>query len=154
MAWSASKIFVSFIEDALENTAALDLNSDSFKVTLWDNDITPDNTAATANTLLNAGQWSQAGNEVADGTEWDAGGEPLDTPTFAPTAAVLKFDAVDTVSGGTSATLANVYGCAIFDSTISNQGISYHYFGGVQSVTDGTFTVVWNAAGIFTLTLT
>ena len=154
MAWSASKIFVAFVEDALENTAALDLNSDAFKVTLWDNDITPDNTVSTANSCYAAGQWVAAGNEVADGTEWDAAGEPLDTPTFAPTAAVLKFDAVDTVSGGTSATLANVYGCAIFDVTAASQGLSYHYFGGVQSVTDGTFTVVWNAAGIFTLTLT
>jgi hypothetical protein len=153
MAWTNSKIFVSFIEDALENTAALDLNSDTFKAALYDNDITPDQTAATANTLYNAGQWTAAGNEVADGTEWDAGGEPLTGVTFAPTANVLKFDATDTPSGGTSATLANVFGCLVYDDTVLDQGVCYNYFGGTNSVTDGTFTIIWNAAGIFTLTL-
>ena len=152
MAWSASKIFVSFIEDALENTAALDLNSDSFKAALYDNDITPDQTAATASTIYNAGQWAAA-NEVSDGTEWDAAGEPLTGVTFAPTAAVLKFDATDTPSGGSSATLASVFGCLVYDDTVADQGVCYNYFGGTNSVTDGTFTIVWNAAGIFTLTL-
>jgi hypothetical protein len=153
MAWSESKIFVAFIEDALENTAALDLNSDTFKAALYDNDITPSQTAATANTLYNAGQWTAAGNEVADGTEWDAGGEPLTGVTFAPTAAVLKFDATDTPSSGSSATLANVYGCLVYDDTVGDQGVCYNYFGGVNSVTDGTFTIVWNSSGIFTITL-
>ena len=153
MAWSASKIFVSFIEDALENTDAKNLVSDTFKAALYDNDITPDQTVATANTVYNAGQWTAAGNEVADGTEWDAGGEPLTGVTFAPTANVLKFDAADTPSGGTSATLANVFGCLVYDDTVADRGICYNYFGGTNSVTDGTFTIVWNAAGIFTLTL-
>jgi hypothetical protein len=30
--------------------------------------------------------------------------------------------------------------------------VCYNYFGGVNSVTDGTFTIVWNASGIFTIT--
>jgi hypothetical protein len=153
MAWSASKIFVAFMEDALENTAALDLNSDSFKAALYDNDITPDQTAATASTLYNTGQWTAAGNEVADGAEWAAGGVVLTGVTFAPTAAVLKFDANDTPSTGSSATLANVFGCLVYDDTVGDQGVCYNYFGGTNSVTDGTFTIVWNAAGIFTLTL-
>jgi hypothetical protein len=154
MAWSASKIFVSFIEDALENTAALDLNSDTFKCALFDNDITPDNTVSTANSTLNAGQWTQAGNEVSDGTNWDAGGEPITTTTFAPTAAVLKFDGDNTPQGGATCTLANVYGGFVHDSSVGNQGVSFHYFGGVNGVTAGTFSVVWHTSGIFTLTLT
>ena len=101
MAWSASKIFVAFIEDCLENTTAMDIDSHTFKAALYDNDITPDQTVASANTAYNAGQWTASGNEVADGTEWDAGGEPLTTVTFAPTAATLKFDADNTPSGGT-----------------------------------------------------
>ena len=154
MAWSASKIFVAFIEDALENTDAKNIVTDTHKAALYDNDITPDNTVSTANTVYNAGQWAIAGNEVSDGTEWDAGGEPLTGVTFAPTAAVLKFDATDTPSGGTSATLANVYGCLVYDDTVSDRGLCYNYFGGTNSVTDGTFTIVWNSAGIFTITLT
>jgi hypothetical protein len=153
MAWSASKIFVSFIEDCLENTSANDLDSDTHKAALYDNDITPDQTVATANTIYNAGQWTAAGNEVSDGTEWDAGGEPLTAVTFAPTANVLKFDAADTPSGGSSATLANVYGCLVYDDTTADHGISFHYFGGTNSVTDGTFTIIWHSSGIFTLTL-
>ncbi len=157
MAWSASKIFVSTIEDMLENTTAMDLNSDTFKVALYDNDITPDQTVASASTAYNAGQWTASGNEVADGSEWPATGQALDSVTFAPTTNVLKFDAADEVSTGTSATLANVYGCLIYDDTITtpvaDQGVCYLYFGGVNSVTDGTFTVVFNASGIFTLTL-
>jgi hypothetical protein len=157
MAWSASKIFVSTIEDMLENTTAMDLNNDTFKVALYDNDITPDQTVASANTAYNAGVWVTTGNEVSDAAEWPVTGQALDSVTFAPTAAVLKFDAADEVSDGTSATLANVYGCLIYDDTITtpvaDQGVCYLYFGGVNSVTDGTFTVVFNASGIFTLTL-
>ena len=153
MAWSASKIFMAFVEDAFENTAALDLNSDTFKAALYDNDITPDQTVATANTVYNAGQWTAAGNEVADGTEWDAGGEPLTGVTSSFTSNVYKFDASDTPSGGSSATLANVFGCLVYDDTVGDQGVCYNYFGGTNSVTDGTLTIVWNAAGIFALTL-
>lgn len=154
MAWSASKIFVATLEACLENAAAINLSSDTFKAALYDNDITPDNTVALANTAYNAGQWTAAGNEVADGTEWDAGGEPLTGTSSGIAAAVYTFNAADTPSGGTSATLANVYGCLVYDSTTSSYGLSYHYFGGVQSVTDGTFTIVWNASGVLTYTLT
>jgi len=64
MAWSASKIMMSFLEDVFENTSAIDLNSDSFKITLWDNDITPDQTAASASAAYATGQWVTTGNEV------------------------------------------------------------------------------------------
>jgi hypothetical protein len=30
--------------------------------------------------------------------------------------------------------------------------VSFHYFGGSNSVTDGTFTIVWHSSGIFTAT--
>ena len=157
MAWSNSKIFVAFIEDTLEQTAAIDLNTHSFKVALYDNDITPDQTVASNVPAYNTGQWTASGNEVSDTTEWPATGQALDSVTFAPTSNVLKFDAADEVSDGTSATLANVYGCLIYDDTITtpvaDQGICYLYFGGPNSVTDGTFTVVFNTNGIFTLTL-
>ncbi len=154
MAWSASKIFVTFIEDCLENTAAYDLNLDAIKVCLWDNDITPDNTVTTANRAYAAGQWVSAGNEVYDAAEWPVTGQALGSVTSATAAAVYTFDAADEVSTGTSATLANVYGCLVYDDDVADSGICYNYFGGVQSVTDGTFTIVWNASGIFTLTLT
>lgn len=156
MAWSASKIFAATIEGILENAANVpDPDTDTFKAALYDNDITPDNTVAIANTAYNAGQWTIAGNEVSDGTNWDAGGEPLTGVSSGLTSAVYKFDATDTPQGGATCTLANVYGCLVYSDTSSAKyGISYHYFGGVQSVTGGTFTIVWNSSGIFTLTMT
>jgi len=153
MAWSASKIFMAWLEDTFENTAALDANADTFKAALYDNDITPDSQVATASSLYNAGQWTAAGNEVSDGTEWDAGGEPLTGFTCTRATNVLTIDATDTPSGGSSATLAAVFGCLVYDDTVGDQGLSFHYFGGSNSVTDGTFTVIWNAAGLLTITL-
>src|SRR5690349_5858028 len=150
MPWTASKIFMALIEDALENTAALDLNSDAFKVALYNDSITPDQTVATASSLYNAGQWANT-NKVSDGSEWPAGGEVLDNPTSTRSSNVYTFNADDTVSTGTSATLANVYGCLVYDDTIADQGLSYHYFGGANGVTDGVFTIIWHATGIFTI---
>jgi hypothetical protein len=157
MAWSASAIFRAFVTDAVSNTTAFDLSGsgvDTFKVALYDNDITPDKDVAAASSAYNAGQWTASGNEVADGTEWDAAGEPLASPAITnPASGVIMWDATDTVSGGSSATLANVYGCLVYDDTLSDFGVSFHYFGGVQSVTDGTFTVVWHANGLWRITV-
>ena len=153
MAWSNSKIFMAFVEDCLENTSANDLDSDTHKAALYDNDITPDQTVATANTIFNAGQWTSAGNEVFDGAEWATGGVALTGVTSGFASNVYTFDASNTVSTGSSATLANVYGCLVYDDTTADHGICYNYFGGTNSVTDGTFTIIWHASGIFTLTL-
>ena len=155
MAWSASKIFMALFEDVLENTTAMDLNSDTFKAALFDNDITPDQTVTSANTAFGAGQWVSAGNEVFDAAEWATGGVALASVTSTRASNVYTFDAADTASGS-SATLAAVFGCLVYDDTIAapvaDQGVSYHYFGGTQSVTDGVFTVIWNSAGIFSIT--
>jgi hypothetical protein len=154
MAWSTSKVFAAMLENALANAVAYDLSGtpDTFKAALYDNDITPDNNASLANTAYNAGQWVTTGNEVADGTEWDAGGEPLVSPALTTTTGTVKWDANDTVSGGTSATLTAVHGCLVYDDTLAQKyGICYNYFGGAQSVTDGTFTIIWSTNGIFTI---
>lgn len=157
MAWSNSKVFVSTAEDVWENTVAMDLLVGTWKAALYDNDITPDQTVTSANTAYNVGQWTAAGNEVSDGTNWDAGGEPITGQTFTPSSNVLTLDATDTPQGGASCTLASVFGCLVYDDAlttpVANQGLSYHYFGGSQGVTSGTFTIVWNASGLMTITL-
>jgi hypothetical protein len=161
MAWSASAIFRAFVTDMAGNVAAFDLSGtgvDTFKVALYDNDITPSKDASSANSAYNVDQWTASGNEVSDGTEWDAAGEPLASPAITnPSGGVVMWDATDTVSGGSSATLANVYGCLVYDDTlaspVADQGVSYHYFGGTQSVTDGTFTVVWHENGMWRISV-
>ncbi len=148
MAWSNSKVFQQFLEDAVLNVTAFDLDSDTFKVALYDNDITPDNDASAANTAYNAGQWTASGNEVSESGQWAAGG-------VAP-ADVVFWDATDTASGS-AADLAAVFGCLVYDDTlttpVADQGVCYNYFGGTNSVTNGTFTVVWAANGIWRSTL-
>jgi hypothetical protein len=119
MAWSASKIFMATIEDALENTTAFDANSDTFKAALYDNDITPDQTVASANTAYNAGQWTASGNEVANGG-WASGGVALTSVTSSFSSNVYTFDAADTANG-TAATLSNVYGCLVYDDTLTRR---------------------------------
>jgi hypothetical protein len=156
MAWTNSKIFMAMIEDVLENVTAMRTVTDTHKAALFDNTITPDQTVASASAAYAAGVWT-SGPEVEDTTEWDAGGEPLTAVTSTRSSNVFTFDAADTPSGGSSATLASVFGCLVYDDTIAtpvaDQAWCYNYFGGTNSVTDGTFTIVWNASGIFALTL-
>jgi hypothetical protein len=49
VAWSNSKVFTAFVKDTLDKTIDNDLDADTFKVALYDNDITPDNTVSSAN---------------------------------------------------------------------------------------------------------
>lgn len=157
MAWTNSKIFRPFLADVLDNTAAIDLGSDVPKVALYNTTTTPDNDVTSANSAYAVGQWV-VGNEVSEVTEWPAGGRPLVSAVLnSATADVVFYDAADTASAGATADLAAVFGCLVYDDTITtpvaDQGICYNYFGGSQSVTNGTFTVVWNANGIFRITL-
>lgn len=153
MAWSNSKVFMATIEDIFENTCAMDLDSDTFKVALFNNSITPSQTAASASTAFNAGQWANT-NELSDSTNWPAGGVALGSVTSGFSSNVYTFDSADVASPG-AATLSNVYGCLLYDDTLStpvaDQGLSYHYFGGANAVSAGTFTIVVNASGWLSL---
>lgn len=151
MAWSASKIFSAFVTDALNNTAALDLNADTFKVALFNDTITPSQTVATASTIYGAGVWASGG--VGDTPSWPAVGRDLASIASGFSSNVYTFDAADTASADATTDLASVFGCLVYDDTVADQGVCYNYFGGTNSVTNGTFTVVWNPSGIFALTL-
>ncbi len=37
--------------------------------------------------------------------------------------------------------------------TVADQGVCFNYFGGAQTVTGGTFTIVWHANGLFRFTV-
>ncbi len=154
MAWSASKIFTSFITDVFNNTTAMDMNADTPKVALFDNSITPSQTVASASSAYGAGVWASGG--VSDASGWPAAGVALGTITSTFSSNVYTFDAADTASANSTTTLSGTYGCLVYDDTITtpvaDQGMCFNYFGGSQSVTSGTFTVVWNASGIFAIT--
>ncbi len=161
MAWTAtegSHVFKQLLVDFLVRTTSFvaDMDADAFKAALYGNTGTPDNDVTAANSAYAVGQWV-VGNEKTDATNWVAGGRPLVTPTLnSATADVIFFDAVDTTGAG-NVTLAAVYGCLVYDDTVTapvaDQGICYNYFGGSQSVTAGTFTIIWHANGIWRATL-
>lgn len=152
MAWSGSKIFRALVADVFDNTTAVDLGSDVPKVALYNNSVTPDQNATSANTAYNAGQWVNT-NEVSDTGQWDSGGVALTSRVWnSGTAGVCFYDAANTASG-TSATLSDVHGVLVYDDTlttpVADQGLCFNYLGGAQSVTNATFTVVWDSNGIF-----
>lgn len=158
MAWSASAIFRPFVLDVLENTAAFDLGGtpDTFKLALFNNSITPDKDATSANSAYNVDQWATA-NEVYESGQWAQGGVALTSPdASAPSTGVVMFDASDTASGS-AADLANVYGGLTYDDTlttpVADQGVCYNYYGGSNSVVNGTFTVVHHTNGLFRISV-
>lgn len=158
MAWSGSKIFRPFIFDMGGNTAAFDLDTDVPKAALFNNSITPDNDVTAALSAYNAAssQWLTA-NEVFEAGQWAQGGVALASTNWNQgTADLVFYDAADTASG-TAADLTNATGVHVYDDTlttpVADQGLSYNYLGGPNSVVNGTFTVIWSTNGIFRFTL-
>jgi len=151
---ASSKIFSAYITDVLNNTTAMDANTDSIKCALFNDTTTPSQTAASASTAYNTGVWVTA-NELSNGG-WSAGGLALASVASGFSSNVYTFDAADTANGS-AATISGAFGCLIYDDSIATpvakQGMCYLSFGGTNSVTAGTLTVVYNASGIFTLTL-
>lgn len=159
MAWTNSKVFRAMLQNFFIRTTnfAIDFDADSFKFALFDNDITPDNDATAANSAYNAGQWASAGNEVFEAGQWAQGGPALSGVSLdASVADTVFFDATDPASGS-AADLANVFGGLCYDDTVTtpvaDQGVCYNYFGGSNSVVNGTLTVILNANGLFRGTL-
>ena len=154
MAWTGSKVFARTVSDMLDNIAAFDFGSDVPKVALYNNTPTPDNTVVSASTAYNVGQWATA-NEVFQAGQWAQGGVALSGTSLTVGASATTYDANDTASGS-AATLANVFGVQVYDDTlttpVADQGVCYNYLGGANSVTGGSFTVVWNSLGIFRAT--
>ncbi|MGW6255423.1 hypothetical protein [Streptomyces sp. NPDC055085] len=160
MSFSASGIFRQYFVSALGTRGTSDTGlagSDTVRAALFNNSVTPDKDAVVGSTGYNTGTWVTA-NEVTDATNWAAKGQALGSKTTtAPSSGVFMFDAADTAGGGTLS-ITNAYGCLIFNDTITggtvaDQGVCFNYFGGAQTVSGGTFTIVWSANGIFRVTM-
>ena len=162
MAWSGSAIFREFVTDSLANAVAYDLSGagvDAFKVALFGAGITPDKDATLTGYNEAAGQWVVAGEiiDTTGGTSWPTGGRPLVSPALTnPASGVVMWDATDTVSADATADIAAARGCLVYDDTQTSPadaGICYLDFGSNQSVTNGTFTVLYHANGLFRITV-
>jgi hypothetical protein len=151
---TSSKIFSAFVRDALNITAAFDLDTHTIKAAIYGNSGTPDQTVTSANSAYAVGQWV-TGNEVANGG-WSTAGLALASVTSTFSSNVYTFDAADSANGS-AATIADARGLLIYDDTlttpVADQGMCYLAFGGLTAVTAGTLTIQYNASGIMTLTL-
>jgi len=164
MAWSVSAAFRAYVSDVLQGvvenqgTTSMDwVEATTVKAALYNNTGTPDKDAASASTAYNTGQWV-TGNEVADGANWAAGGVAITGRTLTnPSTGVVMLDATDTPSTTSTATLAAVFGCLVYSDSITtpvaDQGFSFNYFGGTQTVTAGTFTIIWHVNGVIRATV-
>jgi hypothetical protein len=160
MAFTASGVFIQWPYTMLNGTKPTGYNgvtTDTLKAALYNNTGTPNKSDTLAHSAYNGSgsPWVTA-NEVTD-TNWAAGGRSLASVTNNVSSNVITLDAADT-SGGGNVTMSGIMGCLVYDSSITggtgvaNQGICFNYFGGAQSVSSGTFTIVWNASGIMTTT--
>lgn len=160
MAWSGSGVFRSMIGGILggENDFTLGYdsttNAGDAKVALFNNTVTPDKDASAANAQYGAGTWLVASEVYTDpGTEWPESGRPaVGAHVSYPVANVVMYDMADTASTGTL-TLSGIYGALVYYDNATPRGICFNYFGGENSVTTGTLTVVWNSNGLFRITV-
>lgn len=159
MAWSTSGIFTQTIKDIFDNTVTgYDIDTNTMRVALFNNNVTPDYDAVAASVAYGTGTWEEA-DEVTH-ANWTAKGSALASITLttaSPAAGQLKYDAADIVSAD-STTLSNIYGCLIFNDTIASpvadQALLAVYFSsGPYSTTNGTLTIQWDTNGIFYLDL-
>jgi hypothetical protein len=131
------------------------LSADTINVALYNNTTTPSKSVSLANSCYLVDQWV-TGNEVIDtgGTNWVAGGRALASKLFTidTGSSSIAFQAAN-LAGAGNVTIANAYGCLVYDNTITGagtakQGLCYNSFGGsAQGVTAGTFTVIWATVG-------
>jgi hypothetical protein len=116
----------------------IDMVNDTIKCALYNNSFSFDTTLAaysTTNELATAGGYTQGGATLANKT------------VTSGTAA--KFDA-DDVSFNSS-TFSAYFALLYDDTTATKYPIACIDFGGVQTVTGGTFTIQWSNSGIITV---
>jgi len=161
---ASSKIFSAFIHDSVNKTGTATLSSATAKAALYNDTITPNQLVTAANSSYAGGVWTAGGTpnviDTNGGTGWPYVGRPLvwgsatKLTTYAD--ATLKYDADDTVSA-TATTTVTCYGCLVYDdasTTTVDQAFAYISFGGgAQTVTAGTFTIVWSGSGILSIAM-
>ncbi len=167
MAWGASAVFRPFITDVIQQVELFDLGGagvSTFKAALYDNSITPDKDVTSANSAYSAGVWSATGGQtgtpqVYHSGPWAQGGPAIANPVVAnPSTGVIRWLADNTASSS-AATMSNIYGTFVYAGSLAtpvvDQGVCYNYFGGTAaSVSNGTFTIVWDATnGILKVTV-
>lgn len=156
MGWSTSNISAAAVDQLCQGTfyntnAGTSWTADAQKAALYGTTPTPNKNDTLANNTYLAGQWV-TGNEIT-GTGYSAGGTALGTLAHTFGSGTSQLGAAN--ASWTTATLSAVFGCLVYDSTLTAKyAYCWNYFGGSQSVTAGTFTIVWSGSGILQFTIT
>lgn len=142
---ATTKTYGSLITKAFNKE--IDFDSDTIKVALLSSSYTPNQDTHD--------YWDDVSTYQVTGTGYTAGGATLanKSVTYTSGTNVTKFDADDV--SWTSSTITARY-AVIYDDTPATNAtkplIAYIDFGSDQSSSSGTFSIVWDAAGIFTTT--
>lgn len=120
----------------------MDMDNDTFKVALLTSSYTPDATHDT---------YSDLTNEVADGSGYSTGGTTLSTVTWTESSGTVTLSAAN--PSWTSATFTARY-AVVYDDTPADPAkplVCLFDFSTDQTVSNGTFTLQFNANGILTI---
>ncbi len=146
MAVSASGLFVPTFRDVFDATQlAVNTGSDTFKCAMITNSATPD--------FDTHDYWADLSANEVSGTAYTAGGSALTTVSLTGASGSLVFDADDVAWA--SSTISSARAAVIYDDTLASDPlVCLVDFGADYSSANGTFTITWNASGIWTLDLT
>lgn len=156
MAWTTSAVLRSMVTDDFAGTAVFDFDSpsDTYKMAAFNNSVTPDKDATSANSKYNGGTWLTA-NEVIDtlNTNWIAGGRAITGMTTTnPSSGIIMVDCAD-VTGAGNVTMAGFFGTLTYNDTkttpVADQAVCFNYLGGTQTITNGPITIVIDTNGLF-----
>lgn len=126
----------------------IDWDSDTIKVALVSSSYTPDQDAHD--------YWNDVVANEVTGTGYTAGGATLANKTITYTGATNKV-ALDADDASWAASTITARYAVVYDSTPGTDAtrplLGYVDFGQNESSSNGTFTIAWNASGIFELTI-
>ncbi len=136
----ADVMYQRFMANLMDKLVDLGSGGDTIKVALMA-------TGHSASTAADNAWADVSANEMA-GTGYSAGGATLAGQTVTQGVSA-KFDGTDSV--WTTSTFSAYY-AVLYDDTLAGDDLICSFdLGGVQTVTAGTFTINWNAAGIIIL---
>jgi hypothetical protein len=90
---------------------------------------------------------------VTPGGNYSTGGPTIGSTTYSETTGTATFDGSDISIAVNGSNPNNArWGIVYNDTSAGKEAVAFLDLGGVTDLTAGTFTVTWNASGIFALT--
>jgi hypothetical protein len=126
------------------------LETDTFKVGLVTNSVTP--AATSADPRWGAGGSTNfSSNQVTPGGNYTTGGPTIANNTYVETAGVAAFDGdnISVLQNASNPTNAR-WGIIYNDTSAGKEAVGFLDLGSVFDLSSGDLTVTWAAAGIFT----